>query len=142
MKILFLISSFFCLMSHNFPPNDIQKISEAVHAFSEGADNRDVKQLQNLLHENYRAIVNQAFGSKEVQFMDKTMYLDLLKKEAIGGDTRTVIILSIDMEDNNAIVKAKFTGQELTFTTFIQLIEDVDGEWRIISDMPVIQKIN
>ena len=72
MKIIFLIMSFSCLINHNLPPQDILKISDAVHVFAESADKRDANRLQNLLHENFRAIVNQAFGNKEVQFMDKT----------------------------------------------------------------------
>ena len=46
------------------------------------------------------------------------------------------------MEDKNAFVKARFSGKELTFTTFIQVIQDIDDEWRIMSDMPVIEKVN
>lgn len=141
MKAIFLIMSFSCMMNQHLDTPDFAKISEAVYAFCEGADHRDVDRLDGVLHANYRAIVNQAFGANEVQLMDKPMYLDLIKKKVIGGDTREVTILSIDVEDKIAVVKAKFAGKQLNFTTFIQVVHDVDGEWRVMSDMPVIEKV-
>ena len=140
MNILVFLMAFSCLGNLQFSSDDIAKVSEAVYEFSKGADTRDVAILDHVLHDNFRAIVNQAMGSKEIQIIDKTTYLELLKKEAIGGDARTVTILSIDMEENNAIVKAKLVGKALTFTTFIQVVKNADGEWQVMSDLPKITK--
>lgn len=140
MKISIFIMSLFCIINNATQSPDLFQISESVHTFSTSADTRDVDSLQELLHDNFRAIVNQAFGTKEVQFMDKAMYLDLLEKEVIGGDQRFVTILSMDVEERNAVVKAKLVGKDLSFITFIQLIKDIDGKWRIMSDMPLIVK--
>jgi len=107
MKSLIFLFAFFCSSQHNFPPEDIVKVSEAIHAFSQNADNRNVEAMRGVLHDGFRAIVNQALGSKEIQIIDKTTYLALMTKKVIGGEKRTVTILSIDMEGNNAIVKTK-----------------------------------
>ncbi len=140
MKLSLIIMSFSCFFNHNFPSEDIMEVTKLVHAFSKNSDERNIDKMDNILHQNYRTIVNQAFGSDEIQLMNKTNYLDLLKRKVIGGDKRSVIILSIDMEENNAVVKAKFTGKKLIFTTFIQLVKDSAGKWKIISDLPIIQK--
>ena len=141
MKFMLLIMSFSCLFNHNVPHEDILEVTDLVHAFSKSADERDVDKMQTILHDDFRAIVNQAFGSKEIQYMDKASYLNLLKNEVIGGDDRTVIVLSIDMEEKNAVVKARFAGSELVFTTFIQIVKNSDEEWKVISDLPIIQKV-
>lgn len=140
MKFLILMMSLASFTNQNLPPDDILAVSELVHDFSKSADQRDGKRMQSILHKDFRAIVNQAMGSKEVQLIDKASYLDLMKKEVIGGDTREVTILSIDMEDKNAVVKARFAGKELVFTTFIQAVKTDGGSWKLMSDMPVIQK--
>lgn len=141
MKILCFLFSLSFLFNSNFPPNDIGKVSEIVHQYSKSADERNLTTMRELLHEDFRSIVNRAFGSEEIQLMDKTTYLDLMSKKIIGGDQRKVTILSIDFEEKNAVVKARLLGKKMIFNTFIQLVKEADGEWKIISDLPVINKI-
>lgn len=142
MKSFLLIMSMSCLYHHHFPPTEVLQVSEAVHAFAKNADEQDVNAMDKLLHEQFRAIVNQAMGSKEVQIIDKGSYLNLLKAKKLGGDTRSVTILSIDLEAQNALVKARFSGKKRTFITFIQLVANAEREWKIVSDLPVIQKLD
>jgi len=147
MKSLFLIMSvFFATNTGNTGLDDNSKKSNtdavvtAVEHFVENVDQRDIKGVDAVLHSNFRAIVNRLFGSEEVAIMDKSLYLDLLKQGKIGGDKREVIIESIHFEGNNALVKATFDGKELGFHTFIQLVQETSGDWKIISDMPNIEK--
>ncbi|GLR17296.1 nuclear transport factor 2 family protein [Portibacter lacus] len=137
--LIFLISM--VNFTNQMPQDDLVMISQVVESFVKHVDDRNIDEVNNVLHDDFRAIVNQAFGSKDVQFLTKPIYLDLMKKKEIGGDARKVVILSVDLEDKNAVVKAKFTGKELVFTTFLQLIKDSDGDWKIMSDLPVIHKI-
>ncbi|MEM1320089.1 MAG: nuclear transport factor 2 family protein [Bacteroidota bacterium] len=120
--------------------SDMEAISKAVTAFATHADNQDVPKMATVLHKDFRAVVNRLFGSEEVALMDKSLYLDLLKQGKIGGAKRTVRIHSIDIEENNAIVRATFQGEQMTFNTFIQLVKDVQGHWTIIGDMPRIEQ--
>ena len=121
--------------------SDFIQISEAVHSFVKAVDKQNTEATAKILHKDFRAIVNQAFGSDKVDILNKTTYLDLMKKGVIGGDERSVLITSIDMVGNNATVKAIFTGKDLVFETFVQLVKNTNGEWRIISDLPTIEKI-
>ncbi len=119
---------------------DLEKISEAIHHFVSAADQRNSAEMDKVLHKDFRAVVNRLFGSTEVSIMNKTLYLDLLKQGKIGGDNRTVEINSVNLEGNNAVVRASFSGKELKFNTFIQLVKDTEGHWSLISDMPLIEK--
>ncbi len=122
------------------PGSDLDKISDAIHLFVKGADQRDLKKIESVLHPQFRAVVNRLFGSADVTVMNRALYLDLLKQEKIGGDDRTIKIKSIDLEGNNAVVKATFLGKETRFDTYIQLVKDTEGKWWLVSDMPSITK--
>ena len=145
MKFLFFASAFFFTIgnaSHSTPAElELSNVAEAVKSFAGNADARDAEAMEHLLHPEFRAIVNRQFGSSEVSLMDKAMYVDMLKQGKIGGDTRKVVIQSITLEGHNASVRAEFTGQELRFVTFIQLVQSTNGKWQVISDMPNIYKM-
>ncbi len=141
-----ILFSFSVLMLGSFTASaqnaaDLAKIEAAVHAFSNSGDQRDVSQLEKILHPQFRAVVNRAFGSPELSLMDKTLYLQLMKDKKIGGDKREVFVLQTDLGKNVATVKALFQGRELRFTTFISLVKLENGEWQIVSDMPEIEKV-
>jgi len=143
MKSLLLIMLSFAAGAMNFTDDevkDLEKVAKAVNQFSSSVDARDVKSTDQVLHANFRAVVNRLFGSEEVSIMDKSLYLKMLSDGKIGGDQRKVTIHTINLEGNNAVVKASFEGAELRFFTFMQLVKDTKGNWTIISDMPRIEK--
>jgi len=144
MKSLFLLMSVFFAttvgLDHAEKDTNTTAVVKAVEQFAKSADQRDVKQMDAIMHSNFRAIVNRLFGSEEVSIMDKALYLDLMKQGKIGGDERNVTIESIHFEGKNALVKATFEGKELMFYTFIQLVQETTGDWKVISDMPNIEK--
>ncbi len=121
--------------------DDLAKIEAVVRAFSTAGDQQDATRLDKILHPQYRAIVNRLFGSPDLSLMDKTLYLQLIADKKIGGDTREVFMLQIDIEGNTAFVKAILKGKVLRFTTFVSLVKLPDGTWQIISDMPEIEKV-
>ena len=120
---------------------DIEKISRVVSQFSQSADQRNLQKMEEVLHPEFRSVVNRLFGSEEVSVMDRSIYLNLLKEEKIGGDKREVAIQSVNIQGNTAIVKAILLGKSLRFDTYLQLIKDVNGKWWIVSDMPSISKL-
>lgn len=140
--ILLIIS---CLSMNVFTDitdfGDLKQISQTVQEFSASADIQSPTRMDAILHNDFRVVANQLFGSSEVSLIDKKSYLDLLKAGKVGGDTRQVIIHSITMEGNNAFVSASFTGNTLIFNTFIQLVKSDTGQWTIIGDMPTIKKV-
>jgi Putative lumazine-binding len=120
---------------------DLAKIEAVVREFSAAGDKQDVTRLGKILHPQYRAVVNRLFGSTELSLMDRALYLQLISDKKIGGDTREVFLLQIDLVGNTASVKSIFRGKVLNFTTFVSLVKLPDGTWQIISDMPEIEKV-
>lgn len=120
---------------------DLTKIDEAIRAFAKAGDQQDVRILEKVLHPEYRAVVHRAFGSPDLSLMDKTLYLQLMRDKKIGGDTREVYVLQVDLTNNIATVNAVFQGKMLRFNTYISLLKLENGDWQIIGDMPDISKV-
>lgn len=120
---------------------DLSNIDEAVRAFARGSDQQDAAGLDKVLHPQFRAVVNRAFGSADVSLMDKAAYLQLIRDKKIGGDTRDVHLVQTDITNNIATVKAIFQGKLLRFTTFVSLVKLPDGTWQVVGDMPDIEKV-
>jgi Putative lumazine-binding len=120
---------------------DLAKIEAVVREFSAAGDQQDAARLEKILHPQYRAVVNRLFGSPDLSLMDRALYLQLISDKKIGGDTREVFLLQIDLLGNTASVKSIFRGKVLNFTTFVSLVKLPDGTWQIISDMPEIEKV-
>ena len=143
MKKLFLIPALALGLSSVANPNletVHQQLTKVVEEYAKAGDNRDTKTLDQLLHTEFRSVVNRLFGSKDLSVMSKTVYLDLMKQEKIGGDQRKVEILNIDVMDHTAYIKARFSGKKLIFTTFLLLAKNADDQWQVVNDMPLVEK--
>lgn len=136
-----VLSLFTAVSGFSQKSSDEKMVSKIVHQFAASADKQDAVKMEKILDTQYRAVLNQLFGSKEVSVMDKTAYLQMIRDKKIGGDNRKVEILAIDITHNNAAVKARFTGTELNFQTYLFLAKDTHGQWKIVSDMPFIEKV-
>ncbi|MBL4650468.1 MAG: nuclear transport factor 2 family protein [Aureispira sp.] len=121
--------------------NPANAIIDVVEAFGKSADQQNATKMGKILHKDFRALLNRLFGGKDLSVTNKETYLSLLESKKIGGDNRTVIINSINIQGANAYVHATFKGEKLIFNTYLLLVEKEDGVWQIISDMPVIEKV-
>jgi hypothetical protein len=111
-----------------------------VSAFAGNADKQYAAAMKTVLHADFRAAVNRVFGSENVSIITKESYVQMIADKKIGGDTRKVSITSVDVQGNNAHVKATFTGEKLTFNTYLLFVKDPSSAWALISDMPDIAK--
>ena len=119
---------------------DATAIIQVINSFVKGADNKQSEQVATALHDEFRTVLNKAFGQPGVSIIDKKSYLALLAEGKIGGDQRNIEIHSLDIEGDNAFVKARFSGKALIFDTYLLLVKSDTG-WQIINDMPKISKL-
>jgi hypothetical protein len=118
--------------------NDVLKTT--ITAFALAADQSDTIAFNKLLDNNFRIVMNRAFGSKEVSIVPKAIYLQKIASKEWGGTPRVVTIHAIDQNGTTAYAKVTLKGQKMTFTSLLILIEDVNGNWKVIEDCPVIAK--
>ncbi|WP_420388652.1 nuclear transport factor 2 family protein [Roseivirga sp.] len=70
--------------------------------------------------------------------MNKTQYLTLIEEKTFGGIPREIEIEPIDVEGNIAMVKAKLKSEQLTFKSFISLVQLENKDWQVIGNFPHI----
>lgn len=119
---------------------DKAAVEQLVNQFAKAGDQRDVAQLKNLLHDDFRLVMNRLFGSEKVDLLGKEAYLKMMEEGKLGGDTRTVKIISIDITQNNAAAKVALKGKALTFESYYQLVKNAAGQWQLINDLPFATK--
>ncbi|MFN7119250.1 MAG: nuclear transport factor 2 family protein [Saprospiraceae bacterium] len=125
--------------SANLDKQDQEKIVTVVTQFAKYADTQDATAMSAILDDQYRAYLNRLMGSNQVNTLDKTTYLQLLKDKKIGGEERTVTIATVDVNGNNAFVKVKMEGKKMTFVSYLLLAKSEGGDWKIVADMPAIE---
>lgn len=118
--------------------NEQKKAETVLLAFAKAGDNQNVTLLESLLDSNYRIIMNQLFGSKDISIIDRANYLTMIKDGKLGGDERTVKIHTILMNGNTASAHVSFIGKQLSFNSIINLIKEETGKWKLVSEMPTI----
>jgi Putative lumazine-binding len=110
-------------------------VQEATMQFLEGADKSDVAMLDDVMHTNYRVVLNRVFGDN-VTMLDKPTYLKMIADKKIGGVSRQSNILSIVVVGNVAAVEATTTSEKSDLHIFLNFIKEIDGKWRLVSDTP------
>lgn len=117
---------------------DERAIKKAIEEFAAAADRSDVAALENCLDLNFRIVMNQLFGSKEVSVVPRSVYLQKIASKEWGGDKRAVTVLDVVVNGNTATAKVMFEGAKMSFASLLVLVEDANGAWKIVSDVPVM----
>ncbi len=113
-------------------------IREVIHEFSNASAQYNYKALDLILDNQFRLIMNQLFGSDQLNVMNKTVYLEKIKNKEFGGEERKVEILTVQINNNNATAHVKFVGATIRFSSYLQLVKNKNKEWRIINDLPTL----
>ena len=77
-------------LSSTAQSTDEKAIQETITAFAKAADNNDASALEKELDNNFRVIMNRLFGSKQVNILERDIYIEKIKNKEFGGDKRTV----------------------------------------------------
>ena len=119
-------------------PEEEKLVKQVIINFSSFGDQQDAESLDRLLDANFRVIMNQLFGSKEVSVMDKTTYLGKISAKEFGGDRREVKIENLQIDGKTALARVTLKGSKMTMMSVLQLIKNNAGNWQLISDLPTI----
>lgn len=140
MKKVILTSLVGILISINlYAQKDMEAVKQTITAFTQAGDSNDADKLETYLDDNFRVVMNRLFGSNEVSVMPKSVYLDKIRSKEFGGDKRKLTIENVVVNGNTASAKVTFAGAKMTFISLVTLVKDDKGDWKLISDVPVIQ---
>lgn len=118
--------------------SEVKEIKSTIIAFAQAGDKNDADALNNYLDDNFRVVMNQLFGSTEVSILSKSIYIDKIRKKEFGGDKRKLVFDTIMLNGNTASVKVTMKGSKMTLISLINLVKDKDGNWKIVSDLPIV----
>jgi len=117
----------------------VEKIQQAVTNFVRGGDNSDVALLASVLHDDFRVANNGFLGTAGVKIIDKKQYLKNIEDGVFGGLPRVMHIESIDDGETIAIVKLRLESAENYFLSYNSLVLDSDNEWKLVSNLAVVE---
>ena len=117
--------------------NDMKEIKEVITAFAKAGDTNDTQKLDQYLDSNFRIVMNQLFGSKDVMIVDKSAYMTKIASKEWGGDQRELEFESITINGTSASAKVIMKGSKSTFSSLITLIKNSEGKWKLVGDAPV-----
>ena len=116
-----------------------EQVKSAVTAFIQASDANDAAKLSEILHPEYRVVMNQLFGSKDVACINKEVYVSKIKSKEWGGDDRTITFKKVTVVNKTAIVEVLLEGKKMTFESVLTLVKDHENKWLLMSDFPEIK---
>jgi hypothetical protein len=120
-------------------PSVSADIKETIAAFAKAGDDRDAATMEKYLDENFRIVMNRLFGSAAVTILSRSVYLEKIKNKEFGGDKRKVTVEEIVLNGTSACAKVTFAGTKMTFVSLITLVKSESGQWKLVSDVPVVK---
>lgn len=117
-----------------------EQVVAAINNFVNGGDERNTILLESVLHPDFRVTINRFMGKENVTVITREAYLSMMAEGKIGGEKRTIKILSIDVQDHQAVAKVILTSSTMKFTSNLQFVKDSKGKWLLINDMPLVEK--
>ena len=116
------------------------KIVAATNTFLQAADESNLTALSNSIHDKFVNLQKDFFDQKGVYSIDKNEYLELVRTHQFGGTPREVKILSVEIMEDFAIVKAHLQSKQLIFKSHIALAK-VSDSWTVICNLPKVYPI-
>ena len=101
----------FSFTSHKNDTAMRMQIKDRVKLFAQAIENRDVNQLDELLHNDFRVIANQYPTADQLSLIPKQVYLSLMKSGKIGGAKYNVQFDQVSVEGHSATAIVKFQGE-------------------------------
>lgn len=138
LKFILSVFSFFFLFNINAQNTMGKAIKRTVKRFEEAISERDTKEMDKILHHDFRVIANRFMNKPTTTILSKEMYLDMMNTKKIGGDLYDISFQNITVNTHSASVSATFKNKKSTMKVVLLLVLNENEEWQIISDLAVI----
>lgn len=142
MKIMFMLATMVAMgtLAYSQGKKEADEIRKVVTTWAQAADRQDAEAAGAQMDDNCRVVMNRLFGQTEVGTMDKNAYLEGLRAKKFGGTCRTLKFKKIHVMGTTATVILEMRSDALEFQSSLQLIQDAQGMWRIVADLPFVTK--
>ena len=115
------------------------QIINTITGFVQGGDTSNTGLLDQVLHKDFRVSSNNFMGKPGVAIINKEQYLSNIRAGIFGGLPRKMSIESIDQNESIAMVKLRLESSENYFVSYNLLVQDTDGQWKIIDNLAIVE---
>lgn len=117
--------------------SDQALIEDVIKRFMRGGDESDTTLLAEVLHPQFRVVVNQGvLGTETLRVINRPAYFQQIAAKKWGGVPRTVNIISVSVANTVAAAEVKTSSVRSDITSFLHLVKGKDGNWTLIGDTP------
>lgn len=117
------------------------QIKEILVSIEKASKNRNVKQLTEFLHKDYRVVANRFKGSENAVIITKEVYLQMMKDKKIGGTNYDINFNDIKISGHTAIVDILYVSETTSdMHKYLILIQDENNQWKVVSDIPIVME--
>lgn len=116
-----------------------KEIIHTIADFIKGGDQSDIKKLDEVMHSQFRNVQNGFLEEKGLTIIDKDKYLSLIGQKIFGGLPREMDIVSLDRAGTIAVAKVLLKSPKLKFISFISLVLDEQGNWKVMDNFPYVE---
>jgi hypothetical protein len=134
------LSVFEALPKKGDEENSASRVTTVIERFVKAGDARQIEELESVLSPHFRVVGNQLMGASTVNIISREQYLALIREGKLGGDVRTIEIISLEVVSRNASAHVRLTGKAMTFDTLYHLIQSPEGDWQLVEDIPFVTK--
>jgi hypothetical protein len=136
--VFFLLSLLFSGVADSQAQQEFTALESAIETYARGGATNDIQILAPVLHDQFRVVVSNPSESS-VKQLDRATYLDLIDKKVFGGETRRLIVESLQIHsDLLATAKVKRIGKENTLHDFLSFVRH-EGKWYLIQDLATLE---
>lgn len=114
--------------SFSFVEQEKKFIAQTIAQFVNGTANRDVYNMNYILHEDFQAVI----FVDETFVVSKSDYMKMLAGKKLGGMAREVEILSLEVLDCTAAVKIRIISNGEVQVMFCHLYMESNGSWQML----------
>lgn len=116
-----------------------KEVKDVVLALEKATAERNVEDIDQYLHKDYRVVANRFKGSKTATIITREVYLEMMKSQKIGGTSYQTEFKNVGMTDHTAVVDVLFKSDKTSdMHKYLVLIQDEDNHWKVVSDIPVV----
>lgn len=119
----------------------LRKSAEAsTQGFITAGDQRNVPELEKLLHTNFRTVAKLPGAAGVVPIIEsRAQYLTMIQEGKLGGKPRMVKSLSVEVWNATAVAHVEMESTELRFSSTFSLFHSAEMGWQIVHDLVELQ---
>jgi hypothetical protein len=115
-----------------------QAIQRTIETFTKGADKRDVRALETVLHPSFRVVFAIEGSKNPAAVLTRAEYLSMLQEGKIGGKERKLEVDTTKVMGVFGFARVHLDAPGEKFDAELALVRESSGAWKIVHDTTLL----